>query len=261
VPAVVARLQHDSAPHVRLAAIEVIGRLKPREALRILEPLTYSPNEDIARAAIGALGYVDQADALAVVERFLRSPEASRRLAGIEALARRGETRVPAVLQWVAAADQQPDVVTAAVEALAGVAVREDLQGQEATRALTRLTAEPSVRGCAIAALSRLPSRRIAEIATGLRHPVVEVRRATVEALSRMKQPEASRAVESALDDVVPSVRLTAVAELKHLGTRTSQRKLMMLARTDPDEQVRHAAVMAVARTEIPGEDRSAHTQ
>jgi HEAT repeat protein len=79
--------------------------------------------------------------------------------------------------------------------------------------------------------------------------------------LSRMKQPEASRAVESALDDVVPSVRLTAVAELKHLGTRTSQRKLMMLARTDPDGQVRHAAVMAVARTEIPGEDRPARTQ
>jgi hypothetical protein len=43
-------------------------------------------------------------------------------------------------------------------------------------------------------------------------------------------------------------VRLTAVAELKHLGTRTSQRKLMALARTDPDADVRHAAMMAIAR-------------
>jgi len=43
-------------------------------------------------------------------------------------------------------------------------------------------------------------------------------------------------------------VRLTAIAELKHLGTRTSQKKLMTLARTDPDGDVRHAATRVLAR-------------
>jgi HEAT repeat protein len=71
-----------------------------------------------------------------------------------------------------------------------------------------------------------------------------------VEALSRMKQPDASRALEDALDDATPAVRLAAVAELTFLGSRASQRKLMNLARTDPDAEVRHAALRAVARAD-----------
>ena len=252
LPAVVARLHQDPAPHVRLAAIEVVGRLTPPEALEILEPLARTPNEDIARAAIAALGHVDQADALTVLEQEVRAPSAWRRLAAIDALALRGEARVAQILQWTAAADSDSDVLNAAVHALARVGVREDGQGTEATRALISLTAEPSRRQAAISALSSLPPRRIGDIAAGLRHASPAVRSAIVEALSRMKQPDASRAVEAALDDAAAPVRLTAVAELKRLGTRTSQRKLMTLARTDPDAEVRHAAMMAIARAETP---------
>jgi HEAT repeat protein len=68
-----------------------------------------------------------------------------------------------------------------------------------------------------------------------------------------MKRPDASRELESALDDGESLVRLTAVAELKHLGTQTSQRKLLALARTDPDGEVRHAAMRAVAHADGPG--------
>ena len=189
LPAVVARLQQDPAPHVRLAAIEVVGRLTPPEALEILEPLARGPNEDIARAAIGALGHVGQPDALAVLEQEVRAPSPWRRLAAIDALAVRGETRIAEILQWAAAADGDSDVVGAAVHALARVGVREDGQGTEATRALVSLTAEPSRRQAAIAALSSLPPRRIADIAAGLRHASPAVRCAIVEALSRMKQP------------------------------------------------------------------------
>ena len=42
----------------------------------------------------------------------------------------------------------------------------------------------------------------------------------------------------------------TGLAELKHLGTQTSKRKLLSLARTDPDGDVRHAAMRAVARAD-----------
>jgi HEAT repeat protein len=69
-----------------------------------------------------------------------------------------------------------------------------------------------------------------------------------------MKQPDASRALETALHDAVSSVRLAAVAELKRLGTRSSQSTLLTLARTDPDSDVRHAATLAVARRTLPGE-------
>ena len=253
LPAIIDTLNRDPAAHVRLAAIEAVGRLQPADALQILEPLTRSPNEDIARAAITALGHVGQADALSTLERDVRAPQPWQRLAAIEGLTLRDETPVPQILQWVAAADRDPDVAQAAVDALARIGVREHgPQGREATRALIALTAEPASRQSAIAALSGLPARRTVDIAAGLRHPSPDVRCATVEALSRMKQPDASRALESALDDGTSSVRLAAVSELKHLGSRSAQKKLLAMARTDSDAEVRRAAMLAVARLEGP---------
>jgi HEAT repeat protein len=252
VPSVVASLEGDAAPHVRLAAIEVIGRLNPVDALAVLEPLTRSPNQDIARAAIAALANVRRDDALAILEHYSRAPELWQRLAAVEALGHRHETRVPQILQWVAAVDGAHEVVVVAVDALARVGRRDDEEGSSAARALVALTAEPSRRESAISVLSGLPPRRIEDIAAGLRHASTDVRCASVEALGRMKRPDASRALEQALDDRASAVRLTAVAELKHLGTQTSQRKLMALARTDPDGEVRHAAMRAVAHADGP---------
>ena len=39
VPEVLETLRNDPAPHVRLAAIDVLGRLRPAEAWNVLEPL------------------------------------------------------------------------------------------------------------------------------------------------------------------------------------------------------------------------------
>jgi HEAT repeat protein len=245
-------VEDDPAPHVRLAAIEVLGRISPAEALDVLEPLTSSPNLDIARAAVAALGNVARDEALTVLERHSRSADVSTRRAAVEALACRGETRVAQMLQWIAAVDGSPEVVAAALDALARVGTRDDEQGSAATRAVIALTAEPSRRESAIGVLSGLPPWRIPDIAVGLRHASTDVRCASVEALGRMKRPDASRALELALDDSASLVRLTAVAELKHLGTQSSQRKLMALARTDPDGEVRHAAMRAVAHADAP---------
>jgi HEAT repeat protein len=250
LPNVVACLQHDAAPHVRLAAIEVVGRLTPPAAVEILEPLTRSTNKDIARAAVGALGHVDRAEALAVLEHALRAPAIWLRVAAVEALMLREEARVPEILQWMAATDDEPLVVGAAVDALTRVGLRDDRLGTNATRALTALTAEPACRQLAISALGNLPPRRIVDVTNGLQHPSPDVRCASVEALSRMRRPEASRAIEAALNDRTPAVRLAAVGELKRLGARSSQKKLMALARADPDAAVRRAAMMAVARTD-----------
>ena len=207
-----------------------------------------SANEDIARAAIGALGHVDQPEALAVLEREARAP-ASVAAAGRD---RRADVRRDAglsrILQWVAAADGDAAVVSAAVGALTTLGRREDRPGQRSRScASSRWRPSRSLRPAVIAALSSLPPRRTGDIAAGLRHASPAVRCAIAEALGRMKQPDASRALEGALDDAASPVRLTAVAELKHLGTRTSQRKLMQVARTDPDAEVRRAAMLAVS--------------
>jgi HEAT repeat protein len=253
VPPVLATVEKDPAPHVRLAAIEVLGRIGPSEALEVLGPLTASANPDIARTAVAALGNVERDEALTILEQHSRAPQISTRLATVDALAQRRETRVPQILQWMAAVDSASEVVLAALDALARLGRRDDEQGSAAVRALIALTAEPTRREAVINVLGGLPPRRVADIAAGLRHASTDVRCASVEALGRMKRPDASRALESALDDRASIVRLTAVAELKHLGTQTSQRKLMALARTDPDGEVRHAAMRAVAHADGPG--------
>jgi HEAT repeat protein len=107
---------------------------------------------------------------------------------------------------------------------------------------LVALTAEPLRREAAITALSELPARRIDDVASGLADPSPDVPCASVEALGRMQQAGASRAFESALDDCHIRVRLAAIRALRSLGTREPQRKLMMLARTDPEIEVRRAA-------------------
>lgn len=246
--AVLEVLERDRAGHVRLAAIDALGRLDPPDVVDVLQPLTLSPDADIARAAILALGRTRNAGARPILEILLRSDDAWRRLEAANAIGACGGPDAASTLQWVAAGDSDPEVAGAAIAALALMGSRDGEDATAATRALLALTAERATREVLIAALARLPSRRIGDVADGLGHASPDVRRATIEALSRMKQPEASRCLERALDDAVPAVRATAVAELRRLGSRAAMKTLLRLARTDPDIEVRHAAVMAVTQ-------------
>jgi HEAT repeat protein len=247
-PAVRRLLECDPAGHVRLAAIDVLGRLEVADAASLLGPLTASPEPDLARAAIRALGHLSETAVKPILQQLLRAGEGWRRVEAVTAVAARGGVEAVSALQWVAAADEAPEVVTEAIEALARLASRDRDEAAGATQALISLLVEPATRDAAIAALARLPARRLADVAAALHHPSPAVRRAAVEALGRMQQPEASRVVESALEDDVPAVRTTAVAELRRLGSRSAAKKLLALARTDPDVGVRHAAVLAVTQ-------------
>jgi HEAT repeat protein len=258
-PAIHKLLAHDPAAQVRLAAIDVLGRLDAPDAVSILRPLAAAPNADIACAAIRALGHTKDPEATSILERLLRSGDIWRRLEAAIATGERGGAEAAPTLQWLAAADGNQDVVNAAITALALLASRDGTEAIAATSALISLTAEPAQRDALIVALSGLPNRRTGDLAKGLRHPSPDVRRAMIEALSRMRNPEASRCVESALEDAVPAVRATAVAELRRLGSRHAAPKLLTLARTDPDIEVRHAAMMAVTqqRADLVTSDQS----
>jgi HEAT repeat protein len=248
-PAVLETLRTDPAPHVRLAAIDVLGRLGPAEAWDVLEPLARSSDSDIGAAAIVALGHLDRPEALSALEGFLRAEHAWQRVAAVTAASQRSDVQTARLLQWVAAADDEPDVVAAAIQGLAKIARRPGLQGTEASKVLVALTAEPLRREAAIQALSELPARRVADVACGLNDSAVDVRCASVKALGRMQQAAASRALEAALDDGHPAVRLAAIRALKSLGAREPEKKLMLLARTDPDADVRRAAMFAASRS------------
>ena len=155
-PAVRERLEHDAAGQVRLAAIDVLGRLQPPDILSVLAPLALSDDGDTARAAIRALRHVQDPAAQDALDTLSRANDIWRRAEPAAALGQRGGSEAVSTLQWVAAADDASEVVDAAIAGLSTLASRDD-HGAEATRALVGLMAEPSRRESAVAALARLP--------------------------------------------------------------------------------------------------------
>jgi HEAT repeat protein len=232
----------DPAGHVRLAAIDALGQIASPIAIPALAALTGSPDLDIAKAAIHALGQQAHQDAWPALQASLRGDDQQRRAAAAQAIARHGGPGAIEVLEWTAAADTGAPVIAAAIEGLASIAAASP-GDPRSVRALVGLAAEAGRRDLVIAALARVPPARIDDLADGLEDPRPAVRIAVLQALGRMRRVEASRWILSALDDEAAEVRLAALTELRHLGTRGGERRLVTLARTDPDGLVRRAAL------------------
>jgi HEAT repeat protein len=230
--------QSDPAHPVRIAAVEALGRIGGLRALNTLIPLAEkgAGSSDLTRAALMALGEIAHPSALPPLLTALRSSDPDRRIYSIQALGKRGGAGVEAALQNVASLDLEVSVVQAAIQALTQLAT------PEAIAALMDLTANPTRNEACIIALSTLDVTQIEAIGRGLNHPKSEVRRAAVEVLTRMKHPRASECLMLALDDQETSVRLAAVKALEHLGYVSAERKLAVMAHTDPDLSVRRAA-------------------
>jgi HEAT repeat protein len=242
VDALTALAQADDASHVRIAAVDSLGKIGGPHAIAVLASISESSDLDLARAALKSLGQINHPDAMPPLLEALRSKNGLLRLEALNALgARGGEDEVKA-MQWTAAADPDDGVAQASIDALARLAT------PEAIDALVNLTAETVRREASVAALSGLGEQKINLIANGLKHSQSSVRRAIVDALGRMKHPLASETLSGALDDPEATVRLAAVNALAHLGSRSAERKLLALMRADPDTAVRRAAQKALSR-------------
>ncbi|GAB4411795.1 MAG: hypothetical protein Kow00106_06200 [Anaerolineae bacterium] len=234
--------QHDPAIPVRLEAIGALGRIGGQRAVAALIPFTEAAEPDMARVAIEALGKIGLPEALPPLLAALQATRGERRLIVIEALSRHDEPQVVAALQRVAATDQTPFVIEAAVEALVRIGTG------PAIAALIELTADPVRREACVNALSQLSLEQLDAVAEGLMHPVPDVRCAVIEALARMKSAPATERLSLALNDTQPEVRLAAVSALGRLGSYYGERDLLARLRVEPDETVRSAIAALVHR-------------
>ncbi|MCT7952561.1 HEAT repeat domain-containing protein [Ancylothrix sp. C2] len=228
--------KNDPAQQVRLAAIDALGVLGGYRAAAILAPLTEA-EADVAAAALKALGNISEPNSLPPLLRALNSSVPVCRRCAIRALGKRGGCGVETTLADIATFDFDTEIVQAAIEALASLGT------PLAIEALVNLMANPIRNADCVAALAHLQDHHIEAVGRGLLHPDADVRRSVVEVLTRMKHPRSSEFLISALDDKEPAVRLAAVMGLELLGNRYAERKVALLAYTDPDLTVRRAAV------------------
>ncbi len=246
----------DPAPHVRLAALETIGLIDGPVAVRLLAPHANDPATDIAVAALAALGHVSDEAAMVPLALALRLDDPLRRIAAAQALTNRGGTASVQALRWTAGADTSEEVARAAIEGMARIAA--GVNGGEAIDALVDLTADPRQRETAVATLARVPVAHLDRVAGGLKHPAPDVRRATVDVLTRMKHAGAAVHVRAALDNDDAAVREAAVTALDRVGARGLSRKLAVMATDDADAAVRRAAAAVLARESDEAGDRGA---
>lgn len=232
----------DPSTLVRIAAVEALGQIGGSRVVSYLAPIIEDTkaSNDLVRAALNALGQVGHPNSLPPLLSALRSEDLFRRVCAVKALGKRGGQDVESILQDLAATDADVTVVFAAIDALA------QLSTPEAIASLLELTTNPSRSEACIIALANLGEMQVEAIGTGLYHFNLEVRCATVEVLTRLRCPRASELLITALDDREQIVRLAAVNGLEHLGNRYAERKIAIMAHTDPDPIVRQAAQKAL---------------
>lgn len=246
LPTLIDLALHDSAQHVRIAAIQTLGTVGGKRAIPVLVSLMEDREADAARSALEALSTIHHPDALMVLLDALQKARGARRREILGLLGERGGSQVTAVLQWVAAEERDLEIAAAAIDALAR------MNSSAAVSALIALAGDPERREHCITALAHLEPRCIEWVGEGLYHGDARVRSAVVEALGRMKHSNASVFLVKALDDTDATVRLSAVAALTKLGTWTGRARLVELARTDPDLTVRRAAQHAIGAEHQP---------
>lgn len=197
----------------------------------------------------------------AQVVRRLASPVILRQLAGMRHRHALDDTRrvqLQAVLSRFGTAgaeallDEYAVASTAETRARCLDALRGHRRTHDALFELVRDTKDPVVRQAA-AILGALGDERAEALLVELvRHPDARSRRAAVAALERFASPTSLEAIGFALLDDAPTVRLRAVAALSLRGGEQSVRVVAPLLDSEPDREVRDAAVAALGRIGTP---------
>jgi HEAT repeat protein len=199
-------VQFDEFKHVRIAALDSLGKIGGSRAAAVAAAVAVGDDPEMAAAALEALGQMDLREALEPLVGSTRSPEISVRVAAVKALGQRGGD---VVVEHLARAvmDSERAVFENAIDMLGKVGTA------DAIAALIGFVADPLRRERVIAVLA-LSGDKVDQVAGGLSNPRIEVREGIVEALGRMKSARASEWVKTALDDPSGSVRAAAASAL-----------------------------------------------
>jgi HEAT repeat protein len=239
----------DSAPHVRMAALQSLTAVDPYVAGEIAVPMVRGPDPEIAAAALTAVAAGSHPRADDLLEEAVKTGDAFMRRAAVQALPARSTARAAELLAWAARLPEPPSLSRLALEALGRVANGEDAAAREAAvTALLDLVSARDTREAALHVFATLSPLVVDDAAARLHSPRVATRLAAAEALARLRDARASEALAAALTDPEPTVRRAAVSSFGRLGSRAAASTIADLRVSDPDPGVRRLAAAMCRR-------------
>ncbi len=231
----------DSAPQVRLAAIDALSQLRTAEAWTAVCAAARSSDPDQRRAGLVGIGVQGASGAFEILAEAAASPDAATRLVALPGLARHDDPRAIGALES-AIADPAPEVSAAALSLLAerGDAVAAQILVDLALRSDP---AHPVHR-----ALSRPSAAHVVAILARLTSADDRAAGVLVAALSRMRLEAATRALFEVLAMANPAARGAAASALISLDPPGARDAVTRLAQHDPDLDVRKMCAAALVQ-------------
>ena len=248
IPALVRSARQDSAPHVRIAALQALGEQRALDAFDVAVDMIGERDPDLVSAALAALSALADARADELLDRMLREGDEVFRVPAARALATRGNARAVAAMTW-AAHTGTPALHTVVIGGLTRAASASEPEVRDtAVRTLVELATDAALRRSVLQSLTMLPVTAFPALASLLTNGSRAVRLVTVESLARMRHSAASEILAQALGDEDATVRSAAVAALGRLGTHAAQDRIASIAASDPDDAVRRIAGVVCSR-------------
>ena len=206
----------DPVPPVRIAALDALAAIGDAGELDALRAVADDPDATVAAPALIALGAARGRETLDALLAALSHPDRLRRLAALDALARRGDAGAVAAVASIARLSADPDERIRALDALVSTA------HERAVAALVDVAGDPRRSSEVVASLVKLPESRIPWLRAALRDSDVHARCVVIEALGRTGFRAASVLLAEALDDADPGVRAAAAYALTRADLRAT---------------------------------------
>lgn len=232
----------DSAPHVRIAVLEALSKLRSQEAWDAVVRAATSRDADERRAGLVGVGLHAREGATLILVEASRSEDPATRLVAISALAKFDDPAALATLD-AAVADGTREVRDAALSVLAE---RDD---EGAAHVLVDWALRSQPEHPVQRALSRPGVGRIAVIKSRLLTADPRSAPLLVAALGRMQTETSRQALLEALASANPAARAAAATALVASGHAAATRAVSALVATDPDPEVRRVCAAALAMT------------
>lgn len=236
LPQLIDRAQNDRATHIRLAAIETLGKLNATGAIPLLSRLLNDPSEDIVQTTIYSLGMIQSEEALTILSRLFDRPETMNRIAVIKAISHFNSEEVINRLYLISVAGSDKAVTDAALEGLSSI------PSEKAIDSLLQLATMSKIKEKCISLLVKQKDRTLPYLISTFAGCDLVSQRIIIEILSRTKDWEASNALIGYLDNENAQIRIDSMNALFHIGNMNYLEKVERMSLNDPDLFVRYTA-------------------